>query len=212
MIRNLIFDFGKVLVDYDFTHLIHTFFTNQEDEQAYCDIVLTDEFTALCDLEEVPFAELIRQKQTLYPQYAQQLQWFHDRYDEFVTGEVEGMHDLLIRLKGEGFHLYGLTNWCHKVHDIIDSYPIFRQLEGWVISSEEKIIKPDPAIYLRLMDKFHLLPEECLFTDDKLPNVEGAIRTGMQAIHFQNATQYAKELQERIPTLHLSGGPHPSFS
>lgn len=63
-----------------------------------------------------------------------------------------------------------------------------------VISCEEHFIKPEPEIYLRLCDKFSLNPEECLFTDDRPTNVEGARRIGMQAVLFTSAEQYALDL------------------
>ena len=75
-------------------------------------------------------------------------------------------------------------------------YPIFQLLEGEVISSEEKIIKPDNAIYERLCQKYNLLPEECLFADDRMENVVAAQNLGMQAICFEDAEQYERELRK----------------
>lgn len=106
------------------------------------------------------------------------------------------MRTLLTQLKAEGYHLYGLSNWCTKVHETMAQYPIFQLLEGQVISSEEKIIKPDRAIYERICQKYKLKPEECLFADDRIENVEAAQRFGMQAICFEDAAQYERELRK----------------
>ena len=75
-------------------------------------------------------------------------------------------------------------------------YPIFQLLEGQVISSEEKIIKPDRAIYERICQKYNLKPEECLFADDRMENVEAAQRFEMQVICFEDAEQYERELRK----------------
>jgi HAD superfamily hydrolase (TIGR01509 family) len=69
-------------------------------------------------------------------------------------------------------------------------------LDGWVISSEEHLIKPDVAIYRRLCEKFNLLPEECLFTDDKQVNIDGAMRAGMQAVLFTDAHTFAEYMKQ----------------
>ena len=198
MIKNLVFDFGKVLVDYDFIHIIRTFFTDKQQEQEFVRLFTSDSFIDRCDKEDVPFIETIRDMQQHYPQFKVQAQAFHDHYADFVTGEVPGMHEVLSTLKAEGYKLYGLTNWCSVVHEVMRRYDIFSLLDGQLISSEEHLIKPDPAIYLRFCEKFQVKPQECLFTDDKPKNIYGAQSIGMHAILFQNASQYVQELRKTI--------------
>ncbi len=123
---------------------------------------------------------------------------FNDRYSEIVTNEVEGMYDLLTRLKSEGYKLYGLTNWCSKVYLTMAQVPIFKLLDGQIISSEEHVIKPEPEIYQRLFTRFNLKPEECIFTDDRAENIEGGRRLGMDGIVFKDAKQYERELKELL--------------
>ena len=115
-----------------------------------------------------------------------------------MTKEIDGMGDLLRRLKAEGYKLYGLTNWCSKVHITISQFDIFTLLDGWVISSEEKVVKPEPEIYQRLFDRYGLEPSECVFTDDREENIEGARRMGMDGIVFVDAKQYEEELRRRF--------------
>lgn len=195
MIKNLIFDFGKVLVDYDFFHTIRTYFASDEDLQEFATLFTTPEFLDRCDMEVEPFVEIIRDSQRKYPKFEFQLQKFYDEYPRFVTGEIPGMRVLLEQFRKEGFRLYGLTNWCSMVYRVMENWDILTMLDGRVISSDEKLIKPDTAIYLRLCEKYGLKPEECIFTDDKKVNVDGAIKAGMQGIVFENAAQYEKELR-----------------
>lgn len=198
MIKNLIFDFGKVLIDYDFSLTANRFFQNSEDGEEFFRIFSEPKFIEKCDLEFEPFDEIIDEAKIQYPQYAEALQLFTVHYADFVTGEIPGMKELLTQLKDEGFKLYGLTNWCSKIRKIMEIYDIFDLLDGSIISAEEHLIKPDPAIYLRLCEKFHLNPSECLFADDKPENIEGAKKVGMQGIVFVSAEQYEKELREKI--------------
>jgi len=195
MIKNLVFDFGKVLVDYDFFNTIRRYFTSDEELQEFAELFTGMDFLNKCDMELVPFEQLIREEQQKHPKFEFQLQKFYDEYVQFVTGEVPGMRSLLIKLRKEGFRLYGLTNWCSKVHEVMKVWDILNMLDGVVISSDEKLIKPDPAIYLRLCDKFGLIPQECLFTDDKAINIEGAVCAGMKGIVFLSAEQYEHDLR-----------------
>lgn len=202
MIKNLIFDFGKVLVDYDFFHTIRRYFTTEEDLQEFATLFTSPEFLDRCDIEVEPFAEIIKDSQRKYPNFEFQLQKFYDEYPKFVTGEIPGMRSLLDRLRQEGFCLYGLTNWCSMVHRVMEDWDILTSLDGVVISSDEKLIKPDPAIYLRLCEKYDLRPEECIFADDKIINVEGAQKAGMQGIVFENAEQYERDLRIMLSSLY----------
>lgn len=199
MIHNLIFDFGKVLVDYDYEAFFRSFMTDPSRYQAFIPIIYNDRVLDSLDREERPFEETIEALIAANPVYEPELRHFLTNYPEIVTGEVEGMRELLTRLKAEGFRLYGLSNWCSRVYMTMSRFSgIFDLLDGYVVSSEEKVIKPEPAIYQRLFDKFDLKPEECVFADDKPVNIEGARRMGMQGILFRNAAQYESDLRELL--------------
>lgn len=196
MIKNLIFDFGRVLVDYAFEPLLNTLFTDKERETRFLEKFVSPDFLAICDREDKPFGEIIKEAQSENPEFVEELQFFHDHYADFVLGEVPGMKSLLTDFKERGFKLYGLTNWCSVVHQVMDRYEIFNLLDGMVISSEEHLLKPQPEIYRRLCEKYSLIPSECVFTDDLAQNVEGAKLCGMYGIHFHNASDYALRLND----------------
>lgn len=198
MIKNLVFDFGKVLVDYDFFNTIYQYFDTDDDLREFATLFTSPEFLDRCDREMEPFEEIIRDSQRQYPKFEYQLQKFYDEYPQFVTNEIPGMRQLLTRLRNEGFKLYGLTNWCSMVHRVIEQWDILQMLDDRIISSEEKLIKPDVAIYERLCQKFGVRAEECVFTDDKAINVEGAIQAGMKGIVFHDAEQYERDLRQLL--------------
>lgn len=198
MIKNIIFDFGKVLVGYDFDRFTARLISDREEQLRFMHMVCDDDFVAICDKEDTPIQQIIDEQKCLYPEWATYLQQFHDRFSECVTGEILGMKELLTRLRRQGFALYGLTNWSSLVHPVIAQYDILRMLDDRLISSEEHLLKPDVRIYQRLTEKFGLKAEECLFTDDKPINIEGARAAGMQGIVFQDAHQFEEELQKYI--------------
>ena len=198
MIKNLIFDFGKVLVDYDFEAFFRKFIPDTERCQAFTPVLYNEELQQMLDREERPFDVIMEEWIENHKEFEPEIRYFNEHYPEIVTNEVEGMYELLTQLKAEGYKLYGLTNWCSKVYLTMAQFPIFKLLDGQIISSEEKVIKPEPEIYHRLFDKFNLKPEECIFTDDRTENIEGGKLLGMNGIVFKDAKQYERELREYL--------------
>ena len=195
MIKNLIFDFGKVLVCYDFLAYIKTIIDDEEECRRFEAVVCSEEFVSRSDLGAEPLIDLIKECQAKYPHWEKQLQEYYDRQLDVMTGEMPGMRDLLTRLKADGYRLYGLTNWSKEVYDVIEKFDILQMMDDRLISSEELLIKPDVAIYDRLCEKFGLVKEECLFTDDKQINIDGAKAAGMPAVLFTDARQYEEDLK-----------------
>ena len=198
MIKNLIFDFGKVLVDYDFESFFKSYIPNAERCQAVTSILYNERVQQILDREDKPFDELMEEIIGNNKEYEPEIRYFMAHYPDVVKGEMEGMSDLLKQLKSEGYKFYGLTNWCNKVHRTMAQYEIFQLLDGYIISSEEKVIKPEPEIYHRLFNKYNLKPEECIFADDRVENIVGARNVGMNGIIFVDAVQYEKELRQLI--------------
>lgn len=196
MIKNLIFDFGKVLVDYDFNRILDPLFDTEEGREEFMYLIARPDFLDRCDKEDIPIKEIIAEVRRDNPSFDRELQYFIDNYPNLVTGEIKGMRELLLELKAMGYRLYGLTNWCSIVYEIIRRHDILQLLDGCVVSSDVHIIKPDTAIYEHLCSKFGLNAEECLFTDDKAVNVEGAIAAGWNAFQFFDAEQYRNELKK----------------
>ena len=195
-IKNIIFDFGKVLVDYDFEKFFRSYIKDPKRCQEFAYAINDPEVMKRLDRGAEPIDVILKDVVDRHPAFEEEIRYFDRHYLEIVTGEVPGMRDLMTRLKDHGYRLFGLTNWCSKVYGTISQFGIFNLLEGYVISSEEKLIKPEPEIYLRLCERFDLKPEECIFTDDKAENIEGAISVGMKAILFRNAGQFENDLSQ----------------
>lgn len=198
MIKNLIFDFGRVLVEYDYFTILDKIFVTHRQAEDFYHHLMVEMWNERLDCEECSFEQIIHEMQQTMPQYTKEIQLFGKQYTDFVLGEVKGMRALLVKLKSEGYKLYGLTNWYSKVHVTMKQYPIFQLLDGRIISSEEHIMKPSIAIYERLCHKFGLKKEECVFTDDTIKNVVAAQNFGMEGICFKNAMQYEEELRNII--------------
>ena len=198
MIRNIILDFGKVLVDYDFDIFFRRYVPNDERREQFVPVLYNDGLTPVVDRGEKPFDEIVDDLIAAYPEFEPELRIFEDRYPDLITGEIPGMKELLKKLKAEGFKLYGLSNWCSKVYITMEQYDIFELLDGYIASSEVHKIKPEPEIYQCLFDRFSLNPEECVFADDRVENVVAGRRLGMDGIVFSDAAQFEKELRKLL--------------
>lgn len=194
--RNLIFDFGNVLVEFN-PHKLYdkVFGGDKEKAEWFHNNITTPEFYDRIDRGD-DFAQCISDLQTLHPDYSAEIALYDTRYHDMVGNALPGMTELLTRLKADRYALYGLTNWSYKVYAVMERLPIFQLLDGCVISSEEHLIKPDHRIYRTLIDKYHLIPKDCIFIDDKQTNVDAAIACGMQALLFTSSNKLCDDLKQ----------------
>ena len=197
MIKNVIFDYGNVLVDWNPAYLFLPVFGGDEEKcRFFTDNVCNREWFTRMDRGEsmdVCVAEL----QATYPQYADAVAMFRDRWFEMCHGDIPGMVEIIQDLKDKGVGVYGLTNWpADTFTEARRRFSTLASIDNYVVSSSVKLAKPDPAIYRLLLSKYHLKPEECVFIDDRKDNVDAAKALGMSGIVYPGT---AKEL---VPILY----------
>jgi len=102
---------------------------------------------------------------------------------------------VLDELRGGDCRLYALTNWSRETFPhALERYDFLGWFDGIVVSGQERLAKPDPAIFRLLMERHGLLAERTVFIDDMAYNAEAAARLGMHAIHFRDASLLRHEL------------------
>ena len=183
-VKNIVFDYGGVLVQYDFAGFFGKILGSREKGQWLMDHVLPEQVNRDMDRELHPFSYYIRQQQDRWPEYADALDYFSHHYADVFTGETPGMRQLMTDLREAGFHLYGLSNWSSKLADVKARFSIFSLITDELISKDVHVIKPEPAIYQALLHKFDLNPDTCLFIDDKQENIDGCQSVGMHGFRF----------------------------
>ena len=124
-----------------------------------------------------------------------------ERFGETITEPVPGTHAIVEELDRRGVPLFAITNFSAEFwppfHEREKAF--FSRFQTIVVSGEEKLLKPDPAIYYLALDRFGLKPEQALFIDDRRINVEGARAVGMHAHLFTTAGELRQRLQaERL--------------
>lgn len=185
MIKNVIFDFGNVLIDWNPAYLFLPYFDGDEERcRFFTDNVCNREWFTRMDRGE-DMDKCVAELQTTYPQYAEAVAMFRDRWFEMCNGEIPGMLELILDLKSKGVGVFGLTNWpAETFTEARRRFKTLANIDRYVVSSAVKLAKPDPAIYKLLLSKYSLQPEECVFIDDRKDNVDTAIRLGMSGIVY----------------------------
>lgn len=200
MIKNIVFDFGGVLVQYDFLAFFAKILGSREEAARLMQRVLSEKVNNEMDLELHEFSYYIEQQKKLWPEYAEAIDIFDKHYTDVFIGESEGIRDLMLKLKADGYRLLGLSNWSSRVYDVMAKFDIFDLIEDSLISKDVHQLKPDKEIYLSFLQKFNVKADECVFIDDKPKNIEGCKAVGMAGIVFTNTQQLTKELNELLPT------------
>jgi 2-haloacid dehalogenase len=194
--KNIVFDFGGVLVDWNPHHLYDKYFGSVEKAEWFLNNICLYSWNIQMDGGK-PFAEGVAELQAQYPEWSEAIAIYHTRWIEMMGGEIEGMADIVKRLKEAGYGVYGLTNWSSETFPLVkDKYAIFKQLDGMVVSGEEHLLKPDAAIYKCLLERYNLQAEESLFVDDNADNVTGARNVGMKAVRFTSVAELERELKD----------------
>lgn len=194
MIKNIVFDFGGVLLDWNPKYLYRNYFRTEEEMDYFLTNIYSTEWNAQQDKGR-PFAEGVAILQAEHPEYSAAIQAFGDRWEETLKGDIEEGVELLRQVKALGYKIYGLTNWSAETLPIAyGRYDFFKLFDGIVVSGEEKMIKPEICFYEVLLNRYALKAEECVFIDDNPVNIKAAEEVGIHGILFDCANNVRKEL------------------
>lgn len=198
MIRNIVFDLGNVLVDFDPKFYMQSFgFTEQEIQNLFRLLYEDDwrlydrgDFASVTDL-----CEAVCKK---HPAYA-------SAFRKILCPEWVQIHTLkeetawyLSELKARGYRIYLLSNLSKESYDYVSRYPFFALIDGGVYSYQEHICKPDRGIYEVLLARYALRADETVFLDDAKANVEAANRLGIHGILFSTIEQVKLQLENLL--------------
>ena len=204
MIRNIVFDMGNVMIRFDPAYFMdREGLTDPADrklvmnelfqslEWAQMDSgVLTEETAEPLILARIPDRLKAQVRHLLH-------NWSSPR------DEIPGMEELAQGLKNAGYGIWLLSNASKAQHTYWPKVSVSRLFDGKLISCDIGFVKPMREIYQAFSEKFGLLPEECVFIDDAISNVAGAVACGWQGIVFHGDSA---ELAEKLSAL----GVHPA--
>ena len=194
--ENIIFDVGKVLVKYEWEKYLDGFGFPKEERDKLAKVVFQsktwDERDRGREEEEYYIEQMIKEA----PEYADDIREVMRRSGETI--EMMDYAETWIRyLKDKGYHIYILSNYStYVLEKTQDELTFLKYADGAIFSCQVKQIKPEPAIYQTLLNRYHLDPEKSVFLDDRAENCEGARKEGIHAIQFESFKQAAAELEK----------------
>jgi 2-haloacid dehalogenase len=196
-VKAVVFDLGGVLIDWDPRYLYRKLLDDEAAVEEFLATVCTPEWNAEQDRGR-PFAEGVAELVERHPAHAAAITAYHERWPEMLDGAIGGTVEVLAELRAAGVPVYALTNWSAETFGIArERFEFLEWFDGVLVSGEERMIKPDPAIFRLLLDRFGLDPEASFYVDDSEPNVEAAGRLGFDAVRFTGPAELRRDLEAR---------------
>ena len=163
MIKNIIFDLGNVIINYNQKKIINNF--TEKEEEIYDEIFHAPEWT-LMDLGDITNDEAIeiinKRNEFKYEKLTQE--FLHEWYKKQPINR--DIVEIAKILKNNGYNLFVLSNMANQTYEYFKNDEFFSLCTGIVISAHEHVKKPDEKVYRLLLDRYNLNAEECLFIDD----------------------------------------------
>lgn len=195
MIKNIVFDIGNVLLNFKPVEYLRTKM-EEENIKSVKETVFDSPEWPMLDEGTITEKEAIRVISERNAEIKDLVELAFDNWYDMLT-PIENSVKLLKELKAKGYNLYYLSNFQELAYDyIIKEYEFFGLFDGGVASFAEKLMKPDKDIYEKLMERYDLKPEECLFMDDTALNIDGAENVGMKGIVFTTAEDAMDKLKK----------------
>lgn len=195
----VVFDMGGVLIDYNPRHLYRKLIPEEAEMEEFLSTVTTREWHMRQDYDGDP-AAATRELQALHPGKEALIAAYYDRFDEMLDHAFPPMAALVERLGDAGVPLYLLSNapgfldrWLRGPAQA--KHPFVGRFRDFIVSGHVGCWKPDAAIFELTCRTGGFSPQDAVFIDDVVANVDGARATGMSGIHHRSAVETVAELQ-----------------
>lgn len=184
MIKNVIFDLGNVVLKLKWNVVLDKHVENETNKQLLEDVIFNSEEWQKLDEGTIEKNDAINIMLSKLPQN------LHSACLRIMKDWQEGLVlnyqtiDFIKAIREKGYKTYILSNAPLDIPSYLEKNNLKQYFDGQIISAEEKIIKPNKKIYDLILNRFALIPEECLFLDDKSENIDAAITCGINGYVF----------------------------
>lgn len=200
MIKNVIFDIGRVLVTYEPYEYVLSYGYDVQTSKKICNIVFEDKRWIEKDRGTISDKEYLNALITENPNYTDKIKIVYNNWLTMVKPIKETV-DFYMDLKNKGYKIYLLSNFSTS-YDKVESENKFLQIaDGKIISYRFKTIKPEKKIYELLLSTYNLIPQECVFIDDREENIIAANKLGIKGIQFKDIKTTSNQFETIIKSL-----------
>jgi len=193
-----LFDLGGIFFDWDPNYFFKDIFNKVEEREYFLTEVCNDAWNTQQDAgRTIKEAEAVLIPK--FPQYEKQIKMYYKNHRNMIRGTFNSSIEILYKLKKKNYECYVLSNWSAETFaGMTDDYPFLQLFNGLLISGEDKLMKPDAAIYELAISRFNLIPQETVFIDDKLENIEAAKKLNLKTIHLVDPNIIELEIDKFI--------------
>lgn len=193
-IKNIIFDMGRVLLKFDPYVSLNTYCENEEDKALIYRELFEGPEWVMGDEGKITNGQRYELVKERVPERLHRaLKLVVENWDMCME-PVENAQEFYALVKEKGYHTFVLSNACNHFYGYFPKHYDLESFDGVVVSSDVKMIKPNPAIYEYILKTYNLNPEESLFIDDVEANVEAAEEAGIKGFLFRNNYKELKDL------------------
>lgn len=197
MIKNVIFDLGGVVLDWNPGKIKAHFKGNMDLPTFLFEKGFFQRYWTEFDRGMVTEEEIIGQMSAFSGCSLSDCRELVEFIKHSLT-DIPETQELIRQLSAEGYKLFCLSNMAVEFYDYLKGREVFKYFDGQIISGLEHEIKPEEAIYCLLPERFGIKPEESLFIDDLEANIETAARLGFHTVHFSERTKGYREIREKL--------------
>ena len=185
-VKKFLFDLGNVFFDWNPERILKPIFNDDERMNFFINNISFPLLDTRCDAGitiEVAVNDAIKK----FPEFEKEIKFYYPNHGNMVGGFFQKTVDVFYKIKELNYPCFVLSNWSAETYEgMEEKYPFLNDFDGKIISGRDFLIKPDPAIYELAISRFNLIPEETLFIDDRLDNIEAAQNLNFQTIHLTN--------------------------
>lgn len=191
----VVLDVGNVLVEWDLGRLYPDL--DEDGRRRFLSEVLTPDVNLRVDRGE-SLADVCAELAARWPQQAELVTRYRDRWLDSLGPVIDESVRVLEELVAAGVRCLALSNFGRETYAAArPRLGFLDRFEAVVTSAEVGLVKPDPAIYLLLCERYRLTPTDAVFVDDSPANVAAAAALGFDAVRFTDAAAMRRALRER---------------
>jgi len=198
MIKNIVFDLGNVIVQWNPKYIVSQYMSDEVLQDKLITKLFGSSYWQSFDEGTLTRDQIISNVQQTLPEEHHTI--VHDMVHHWHkhAPPIAGMEKLARELKDQGYQIYLLSNTNIHFDEYKDTIPALQYFDGYYLSAQTKLMKPQPDIYHDFLKTFSLTAEECIFIDDLDANIAGAIDVGINGYLFDgDVTKLRKYLAER---------------